>query len=71
VFLALATSWSVAAGMSGIIYIGLAAGHVESELSMQGVEDRVKVRGDILVMERAALRVLNRRCEVERGTRWT
>lgn len=62
-FLAVSTQWNVAAGMSGLFYVGLNHSAVEANMNMRGIKKqaRLDLCNDVLLMERAALEVLNKR----------
>lgn len=61
-FLAVCTQWNVVAGgMGGLFYVGLNHTAIESNMNMRGIkkQQRLALCDDLLVMERAALEVLN------------
>lgn len=61
-FLRLTRSWSVAAGMTGLIYLGLRPEACESVLRLMQIpeSDKLAVFDGLRVMESAALEVMNR-----------
>lgn len=62
-FLNVSTQWNVVAGMGGLFYIGLNHTAIESEMNMRGIrkQRRAQLCDDLLMMERAALPLLNKR----------
>lgn len=60
VFYALTTQWRVSLGWRGKVYQGLDYTAVESVLRMLKVRNRAEVLSGLMVMEGAALKVLNR-----------
>jgi hypothetical protein len=61
IFEGLATQWKITAGMGGALWTGLDYQATETLIRMRIPEaDRIKVFGDVQVMERAALAVLNK-----------
>jgi hypothetical protein len=61
-FLRLTRAWNVAAGMAGLIYLGLRPEACESVLRLMRIPDseRLEVFDGLRVMESAALEVMNR-----------
>lgn len=61
-FLRLTRSWNVAAGMGGLIYLGLRPEACESVLRLMKIPDSEKlaVFDNLRIMEGAALEVINR-----------
>ncbi len=61
-FQRLSRSWSVAAGMGGLIYLGLRPEACESVLRLMKIPDseQLEVFDGLRVMESAALEVMNR-----------
>lgn len=62
-FLAVSTQWNVAAGMSGLFYVGLNHVALEANMNMRNIkkQNRLQLCNDMQLMERAALEILNKK----------
>ena len=57
-----ATQWNVVAGLEGLYYIGLRHESFERDMKLYGIKrrNRPALYADLLIIERAALKVLNK-----------